>query len=57
MTVLAQCSDTGRYLIEYINYRSVDGYFRKYRFIFVDGQILPLRVQAAARRLGWRTGN
>jgi hypothetical protein len=41
---LAQCSDTDRYLIEYIDYRSDDGYFRKYRFIFVDGQILPYHL-------------
>ena len=27
--------DGDRYLIEYIDYRSRDGYFRKYRFIFV----------------------
>jgi hypothetical protein len=31
-------------LIEYIDYRSADGYFRKYRFIFVDGQVLPYHL-------------
>jgi tetratricopeptide (TPR) repeat protein len=41
---LAQRPDTDRYLIEYIDYRSVDGYFRKYRFIFVDDQILPYHL-------------
>jgi hypothetical protein len=42
--LLAQCPDTDRYLIEYIDYCSDDGYFRKYRFIFVDGQILPYHL-------------
>lgn len=32
------------YLIEYADYRSDDGYFRKYRFIFVDGRILPYHL-------------
>jgi tetratricopeptide (TPR) repeat protein len=45
--LLAQRSDTDRYLIEYIDYRSVDGYFRKYRFIFVDEQILPYHLAIA----------
>jgi tetratricopeptide (TPR) repeat protein len=42
--LLAQPTDTDRYLIEYIDYRSPDGYFRKYRFIFVDDQILPYHL-------------
>lgn len=33
-----------RYLIEYIDYASHDGYFRKYRFIFVDDEILPYHL-------------
>jgi tetratricopeptide (TPR) repeat protein len=33
-----------RYLIEYIDYASVDGHFRKYRFIFVDEEILPYHL-------------
>jgi tetratricopeptide (TPR) repeat protein len=37
-------SATDRYLIEYIDYRSTDGYFRKYRFIFVGGEILPYHL-------------
>jgi tetratricopeptide (TPR) repeat protein len=45
--LLAQRSDTDRYLIEYIDCRSVDGYFRKYRFIFVDEQILPYHLAIA----------
>ncbi len=32
------------YLIEYIDYASADGYFRKYRFIFVDDKILPYHL-------------
>jgi hypothetical protein len=44
---LARPTDTDRYLIEYIDYRSPDGYFRKYRFIFVDGQILPYHLAIA----------
>ena len=41
---LSQRPDHDHYLIEYIDYRSDDGYFRKYRFIFVDGQILPYHL-------------
>lgn len=48
---LAQQADTDRYFIEYIDYRSVDGYFRKYRFIFVDGEILPYHLAIAD---GWK---
>jgi tetratricopeptide (TPR) repeat protein len=42
--VLAQDAETDRYFIEYIDYRSSDGYFRKYRFLFVDRQILPYHL-------------
>jgi len=45
--ILAQQAATDRYFIEYIDYRSVDGYFRKYRFIFVDGEILPYHLAIA----------
>src|ERR1700686_2823935 len=48
---LAQHADTDRYFIEYVDYRSADGYFRKYRFIFVDGQILPSHLAIAD---GWK---
>ena len=41
---LAQRPDHDHYLIEYIDYRSDDDYFRKYRFIFVDGQVLPYHL-------------
>ena len=45
--VLSQGADGDRYFIEYIDYRSADSYFRKYRFIFVDGQILPYHLAIA----------
>jgi tetratricopeptide (TPR) repeat protein len=32
------------YLTEYIDYRSDDGWFRKYRIIFVDGELLPYHL-------------
>jgi|HubBroStandDraft_6_1064221.scaffolds.fasta_scaffold148580_2 Flp pilus assembly protein TadD len=32
------------YLIEYVDYRSADGFFRKYRFIFVNDEILPYHL-------------
>jgi tetratricopeptide (TPR) repeat protein len=41
---LAQPADTDRYFIEYADYRSADGFFRKYRFIFVDDQVLPYHL-------------
>jgi tetratricopeptide (TPR) repeat protein len=41
---LSQHSDHDCYLTQYIDYRSGDGYFRKYRFIFVDGEILPYHL-------------
>ena len=43
-TFLAQHPDTDHYLIEYIDYRSADGYFRKYRFIFVNAEVLPYHL-------------
>lgn len=35
---------TDRYFIEYADYASADGHFRKYRFIFVDGEVLPYHL-------------
>ena len=32
------------YLTQYADYRSSDGFFRKYRFFFVDGAILPYHL-------------
>jgi len=36
--------DGDHYLIEYVDYGSADDYYRKYRFIFVDDQILPYHL-------------
>jgi tetratricopeptide (TPR) repeat protein len=33
-----------RYLIEYVDYASADGHFRKYRFVFVGDEILPYHL-------------
>jgi hypothetical protein len=41
---LSQRKDHDHYLIEYIDYLSADDYFRKYRFIFIDDQILPYHL-------------
>jgi tetratricopeptide (TPR) repeat protein len=41
---LSQRPDHDHYLIEYIDYISADGNFRKYRFIFVGDQILPYHL-------------
>ncbi len=41
---LSQRTDHDHYLIEYIDYLSRDDYFRKYRFIFVDDQVLPYHL-------------
>ena len=41
---LSQRVDHDHYLIEYIDYLSADGHFRKYRFIFIDDQILPYHL-------------
>ena len=43
-TFLSQHPDHDHYLIEYIDYVSADGHFRKYRFVFVDDQILPYHL-------------
>ena len=32
------------YLIEYLDYRSADGFFRKYRLISIDGKLLPYHL-------------
>jgi tetratricopeptide (TPR) repeat protein len=48
---LAQRPDSDHYLIEPVDYRSVDGYFRKYRFIFVGEEILPYHLAIGS---GWK---
>jgi tetratricopeptide (TPR) repeat protein len=41
---LAQRPSADQYVIEYVDYASGDGYFRKYRFIFVGEEILPYHL-------------
>ncbi len=41
---LAQRPDADHYVIEYVDYASSDGHFRKYRFIFVGEEILPYHL-------------
>jgi tetratricopeptide (TPR) repeat protein len=41
---LSQRPDHDHYLIEYIDYLSADGHFRKFRFIFVGDEILPYHL-------------
>jgi tetratricopeptide (TPR) repeat protein len=48
---LTQRPDIDHYLIEYVDYRSADGHFRKYRFIFVDDQVLPYHLAIGN---GWK---
>jgi glutathione synthase/RimK-type ligase-like ATP-grasp enzyme len=36
--------DALHYLSNYIDYRSADGYFRKYRFMFVGGEVYPYHL-------------
>ena len=41
---LAERPGSDHYVIEYLDYASADGHFRKYRFIFVDDEILPYHL-------------
>jgi tetratricopeptide (TPR) repeat protein len=41
---LAQRREDDHYVIEYVDYASSDGHFRKYRFIFVGEEILPYHL-------------
>ncbi len=41
---VAQHDDSEFYLSQFVDYRSPDGYFRKYRFMFIGGQILPYHL-------------
>lgn len=38
---------TDSYLTPFVDYRSGDGYFRKYRFVYVDDEILPYHLAIA----------
>lgn len=39
-----QTPATHYYVSQYVDYRSADGFFRKYRFMFVDGEIFPYHL-------------
>jgi tetratricopeptide (TPR) repeat protein len=41
---LAQRPNADHYVIEYVDYASSDGHFRKYRFMFVGEEILPYHL-------------
>ncbi|MGH6778969.1 MAG: tetratricopeptide repeat protein [Bradyrhizobium sp.] len=41
---LGSRADRDRYVIEYIDYASADGHFRKYRLVFVGDDILPYHL-------------
>jgi tetratricopeptide (TPR) repeat protein len=44
---LANYLDDEFYVTEYVDYQSKDSYFRKYRFIFTNGEILPYHLVIA----------
>ncbi len=48
---IRESPDEDHYLMDYIDYASADGKFRKYRFIFVGGQILPYHLAIGN---GWK---
>jgi tetratricopeptide (TPR) repeat protein len=48
---LGRPAETDRYFIEYADYRSTDGFFRKYRFIFVEDKVLPYHLAISD---GWK---
>ena len=41
---VSRSPDARYYLIEYIDYRSADDLYRKYRVIFIDGEIMPYHL-------------
>jgi tetratricopeptide (TPR) repeat protein len=43
-SLFGQRPDSDHYVIEYIDYASADGHFRKYRFIFVGEKVLPYHL-------------
>jgi tetratricopeptide (TPR) repeat protein len=45
---VARRPDAEHYLIQYLDYRSADGHFRKYRFIFIGDEILPYHLAIGA---------
>ncbi|MDE2336167.1 MAG: tetratricopeptide repeat protein [Alphaproteobacteria bacterium] len=47
--ILKAAPDKDHFLIEYIDYKSPDGNFRKYRFFFIDGRIMPYHLAISGR--------
>jgi len=45
---LSEQPDSDHYVIEYVDTASADGHFRKYRFIYVGGQVLPYHLAIGA---------
>ncbi|WP_426610185.1 hypothetical protein [Bradyrhizobium sp. McL0616] len=41
---LSEQADHDCYVIDYIDYRSADGFFRKYRFLFIGEEVLPYHL-------------
>lgn len=41
---IAQHPGTTMYITEFVDYRSADGYYRKYRLIFVNDEVLPYHL-------------
>jgi Flp pilus assembly protein TadD len=41
---VAKRPDVDYYVSEYVEYRSADGFFRKYRLICIDGELLPYHL-------------
>jgi glutathione synthase/RimK-type ligase-like ATP-grasp enzyme len=41
---VAQCPHVDHYIIEYLDYVSSDGFFRKYRFIFIDDRVMAYHL-------------
>ena len=50
---LATCDDNEFFLSDYIDYRSGDGVFRKYRIVFVDGKAYPCHMAIADQWKVW----
>jgi len=46
--LVADHGEDDYYVIEYLDYRSPDGFFRKYRFFFVGDEILPYHLSIGA---------
>ncbi|CAB3750284.1 tetratricopeptide repeat protein [Paraburkholderia solisilvae] len=43
-TFVERQGDCDYYLTPFVDYRSADGHYRKYRFFYVDGEILPYHL-------------